>query len=248
MAARWRGGVSRLALFLPNLEPPLLKLCHGEWIVIGARSMAVPTVQNVRNFIRDNPRGIIHVDELDKAQAGFRSEWSIAVFAEIFALLDRESPPSLRDGPWNEEELHRLKNDFWFLGSGTWQVIWNGRILKQIGFGEDHSTMDHELLTQKIRSANWIPEELLFRFSARHIFLDPASEKDFRRAARKLGLSKLARALSHSLDYRKAVEDGLEARWLEETHAQLLVQAWKKGRQDLMPLRGRSIPPADHTQ
>lgn len=231
-----------------HLNVPFLKLCHGEWIVIGARSMSLPTVQKVRNFVRDHPRGIIYIDELDKAQAGFRSEWGIAVFAEIFALLDRESPPSPRDSPWNEEELHRLKNDFWFVGSGTWQVIWNSRILKQIGFGRSHSALDHEQLTQKIRSAHWIPEELLFRFSARHIFLDPASEQDFRRAARRLGLSKLARALGHSLDYRKAAADGLEARWLEEIHAQLLVRAWKKGRRDLLPLRGGPIPPAADTQ
>lgn len=218
-----------------HLQVPILKVSHGEWIVTAARAYSLSTIQRVRNFIRQNECGIIHIDELDKAQAGFKTEWSIAAFGEIFSLLDRHSPTPPRDGPWTDTELFRLKTRHWFLGSGTWQNLWRDVASAKIGFGKVPLADEKTLLTDKIRRSGVIPEELLFRFSARYIFIEPATEDDYRRAAKNFGLSKLAKSLRIFLDYKKAANEGMGARWLEETHAELLVQAWKKGRRDLLP-------------
>lgn len=220
-----------------HLDAPCLRVSHGEWIVLGARSHVQATVQKIGKFILENERGIIHVDELDKARAGFRAEWSIAVFAEIFSLLDRMVPAGPWSGSWDETQIRRLRQDFWFVGSGTWQSVWERSA--SIGFAHQKPASDPGWLSKKIRSAGFIPTELLNRFSDAFVFLEPATEKDFRHAAEIFELTKLARALGEEIDFIQATEDGLGARWLEKIQADLLIKAWKRGRQDLLPIRIR---------
>ncbi len=220
-----------------NLSVPILKLSHGEWIVTAARTCTRSTIQRVRDFLGQNECGIIHIDELDKSRAGFRTEWSIAVFGEIFSLLDRHSPAPPRDGAWSETELSHLRNRFWFLGSGTWQDLWNDVSSAKIGFGKSNFSDDQTMLVEKVRRSCLIPEELLFRFSANYILLPPATEDDYRQAAKAFGLCKMAEVLGIQIDFRKATAEGSGARWLEETQAQFLVHAWKSGRRDILAPR-----------
>lgn len=221
-----------------HLNVPCLRVCHGEWIVMGARPHLHPTVQKIAKFIVENERGIIHVDELDKARSGFQADWTIAVFAEIFSLLDRMMPAGSREDSYTEILRHRLRCDFWFLGSGTWQAAWEKS--PPIGFVDPMSQWDSVVLSRAIRTAGFIPTELLNRFSDTFIFLKPATERDFQNAAEMFGLVRLARELGEKIDFAQAVEENLGARWLEKIHAELLMAAWRRGRRDLLPVR---MPP-----
>lgn len=218
-----------------HLTVPCLRVSHGEWIVMGARPHLHPTVQKITKFILENERGIIHIDELDKARAGFQSEWTISVFAEIFSLLDRMVPAGQRDDSLTEILRSRLKNRFWFIGSGTWQAVWEKS--PPIGFVDPKSQWDSVALSKAIRKAGLIPTELLNRFSDTFIFLKPATKADFQHAAEVFGLVHLAWELGERIDFAQAVEENLGARWLEKIQAQLLMEAWSQGRRDLLPAR-----------
>ncbi len=135
-----------------HLKVPCLRVSHGEWIVMGARPHLQPTVQKITNFIVENERGIIHVDELDKARAGFQAEWTISVFAEIFSLLDRIIPAEPREKPNTEILRQRLRSDFLFVGSGTWQAAWEES--PPIGFADPESHWDSTALSKAIRKAD----------------------------------------------------------------------------------------------
>ncbi len=91
-----------------HLEVPLIKLTFGEWLVAGARSCSIATVELVRQFIDGHERGIIQIDELDKARAGFQREWSIAAYAELFSLLDRSTAEGNLGARW--EPIHAWRS------------------------------------------------------------------------------------------------------------------------------------------
>lgn len=228
-----------------ELDVPVLRLTHGEWIVRGARTTSPHTLTVVRKFIESVDRGIIHIDELDKARAGFRTEWTIAVFAEIFDLLDRRLPTVSRDSKGIDPAEAYLRRNIWFVGSGTWQDLWNRG--PSVGFHADARATSS--VEDEMKKSPLIPPELLRRFCGTPIVLTPPTVGDFQRSAKAMGLSKLSAKLRHPIDFESAVRSGLGARWLEEVYADLLTKAWETGRRDLLPER-TSAPddaPADGT-
>lgn len=220
-----------------ELEVPLLKLTFGEWLVAGSKGCSTTTIELVRQFISTHERGIIQIDELDKARAGFAKEWSIAAYAELFSLLDRSTADGNLGSKWDAIQARRLREDFWFIGCGTWQDVWSGQDRTRLGFDQSTNKLLESDLLAKIEHQCLIPEELLRRFCRRLIVLLHATEDDFRSASEQFGLSKLAGALGVSLDFEGAARSRAGARWLEETLASLLVIAWEKGRRDLLPAK-----------
>ncbi|MFZ4774039.1 MAG: ATP-binding protein [Terrimicrobiaceae bacterium] len=228
-----------------QLALPVLRITHGEWIVAGSRSSSAHTTEKVRKFIQQNERGIVHMDELDKARAGFQSEWTISVFAEIFCLIDRVEPAGGRQQDWSPELLKRLSKDIWFIGTGTWQDLWTKQSAPSIGFGGATARIDPADFTADIHRTRLIPDELLRRFCSDIICLNSATPDEYRQAARHFGLVKIARKLNIKLDYENGASGNLGARWLEETYASLLVTAWKRGRRDILPERVQEVEIAD---
>ena len=55
------------------------------------------TIQRINAFVEEYPRGLIHIDELDKFKAAHVGEWSTSVFVELFLLLDRSLQQPGRD-------------------------------------------------------------------------------------------------------------------------------------------------------
>jgi len=220
------------------LKVPLLRLSYGEWMVTGSRC-ALTTIARIHEFVTSNPMGIIHIDEVDKARVAFTTEWSIYAYAEMFFLLDRNISQPAKNEQWTPELNAKLRHNFWIIGSGTWQVLWDTIAKPSIGFGDttDNDAGVYDAIKELVRKKEIIPKEFLKRFCNELILIPPATITDYELAADVFGIEKLAKELEVPLDYQGAVQSQGGARWLEETYASLLMQAYRMGRADLLQLR-----------
>ena len=217
-----------------NLGLPLLRLTYNEWIVSGARDLS-HTLTRLREFVDKNDRGVIHIDELDKFKTVHRTDWSTAVFGELFHLLDRSLQQPTRAGAWTLELQAKLSTSFLIVGSGTWQAIWAEHTKPALGFRTSASAPT-QIIQREIERCGAIPDELRLRFNSELIVLPYASADDYRSGAREFGLDQMAALLNVELEYTEAVQSGLGARWLEEIFAKLLRTARSQGK-TLFPLR-----------
>lgn len=219
-----------------ELGIPYLRLTASNWIVSGVGRDQVPTLLRIHQFISENDQGILHFDELDKFRAG-SSDWSHYVLGEVFDLLDRAPSQPVKKTAWTPNILRKLERDFWMVGSGTWQQAWQDTSKSKVGFG---NSADANSIVADVRriveTTDVIPQELLRRFGLLTV-LPPATATDFRNAAATFGLEKLATELKMSLDFNAAAKSGLGARWLEQTMAELLLQARREDRTDLIRFR-----------
>ncbi len=210
-----------------TLGVPLLRVTYGEWIVLAARENP-HTLERVHAFVEENPRGIIHVDELDKFRSLSTSDWSVAVMVELFLLLDRTLQQPMRDLKWTSSLQDRLSNSMLMIGTGTWQSAWSDLDKPPIGFQTEQAS-NCRAIQQEIIKRCVIPTELLRRFRSQLIVLPPPDESDYRQASELFGLNELAGRLGVQLDFSSAKELSLGARWLEEQLADLLRLAHVKG-------------------
>ncbi|MDI1248816.1 MAG: AAA family ATPase [Lacunisphaera sp.] len=203
-------GVGKTALVRQlgaSLDVPVLKLTYGDWIVGGAK-IDPTTLRRVQMAIERHPRLIIHLDELDKFH--FSSDaWTRGVMAEIYCLLDRElSGGGSLSSPWKPEHAEKLSRNVFLVGSGTWQDLWTKRKAPSIGFCPGGASADRDM-SPRIRHAGVIPDELINRFNADWIMLEPYTVEDFRNIA---GQLKLGPAV---LDPVAAAASGLNFRAVE---------------------------------
>jgi len=197
-------------------------------------------MQRLHAFITENSQGLIHVDEIDKFRGSNTGEWSTSIFTELFLLLDRSVEQPSQNFQWLGHLRKKLSTSFLILGSGTWQSIWDQRGSTKIGFQTgQHSSQSTPY--EEIQKSNVIPKELLRRFNSELIVMPAPSEEDYRNAAQLYGLPKLAEQVGVALDYVRAAESGLGARWLEETLAHILRAAKRTGK-PLFPRRGPTAP------
>jgi hypothetical protein len=203
-------GVGKTALVRQlgaSLDVPVLKLTYGDWIVSGAR-IDPNTLRRVQMALDRHPRLIIHLDELDKFH--FSSDaWTRCVMAEIYCLLDRElGSGGTLSSPWKPEHAEKLRRNVFLVGSGTWQDLWAKQKALSIGFCPGNPSPDSDM-NPRVRHAGVIPDELLNRFNADWIMLDPYTVDDFRNIA---GQLKLGPAV---LDPLAAAASGLNFRAVE---------------------------------
>ena len=215
---------------------PCMRVSPSNWVVSGVGKDLVPTLIRVHKFVSENNEGIIHFDELDKFRAG-SSDWSQYVLGEVFDLLDRAPSQPVKKLVWNSELIKKLGR-FWYVGSGTWESAWRDTSKSKMGFGNstDSSSIVSDV-RRIVEATDAIPRELLRRFNGRLIVLSPATATDLRNAAENYGLARLASELKVKLDFDAAARSGLGARWLEETIADLLLQARREDRTDLFRFR-----------
>ena len=80
------------------LQVPILFLNVANWTPVGGKGE--PTWIVIKEFIDENPKGIIVLDEIDKIGSE-NSEWIGHVRLEIFDLLDARIPSSINvDDEW----------------------------------------------------------------------------------------------------------------------------------------------------
>jgi len=229
-----------------RLKMPLLRVSYGEWMVTGGRGH--PTLTVVRDFVNASPKGIIHIDEVDKARTGFQTDWSIYTYTEMFFLLDRNIAPAAHKEKDAAALNRKLKEDYWVIGSGTWQALWDTMGKRTIGFGPAEESHEDRCtgITKLIQRKEIIPKELLKRFCSELVIIPPPCETDFELAADIFGIEKLAKKLGIELDYLQAVHSESGARWLEETYGSLLMLAYRMGRSDLLQLRPEEPSSPEH--
>jgi hypothetical protein len=213
-----------------------LRLTPSNWVVNGVKDIT-PTLLRVHRFISDHDQGIIiHLDELDKWRVG-TSDWAFFAQHELFDLLDRCPSQPAKNVEWKPDILRRLREDVLIIGTGTWQHLWTEALRAKVGFGvQDDATAVVANVRRLIEVSNGVPAEIRQRFNQELLILPPPTEEDFREAAAKMGITRLADQIQMPIDFALAARSGLGCRWLEEKMGQLLLQA-QQVRPDLLPPR-----------
>jgi ATPase family protein associated with various cellular activities (AAA) len=148
---------------------PMKDFNIGTWIVTGAKAEP-PTLNEIGDFIRDNTRGVLFFDELDKLCGA--TDWTRCIQQEIYALLDgrTDSFPY-----WDEKMAKKLARDFFIVGAGTGQRHYARRDLA-LGFG---ATDTDDRWAIELNKQDQLPGELLMRFNAEVLFLHPPTKTEF---------------------------------------------------------------------
>jgi len=197
---------------------PMIDINIGSWIVTGAK--AEPAfIETLGKFVDENESGVVFIDEVDKLHG--TSDWNKSIQQEAYALLDRRMETF---SGWHDDRLTRFKQSYLIVGAGTWQHLQPART-KCIGFGGENKgtpTMKVDLDTQTS-----IPDELLFRFNADLIFIDPLSVAELREKIQQiyaeLALDEPAARILDSLAQR-AFASGKQHRWLEALVSRLAIR------------------------
>ena len=222
---------------------PFFAVDASTWIPLGASSRgATFTWVEIGRWLRENPQGIIFLDELDKIGSSPEG-WLNYVRVEIFSLLDRRLPAGLSLYETEDEEesqrhaieldvvAQRLTQGVFFIGAGAFQNIWEARGKAVVGFHLAENT-DAGLTHRQMAQA--IPTEMANRFTGPILALRQLSKEDYglmlRRCVRSLpkGLAGKVEGIGRkSLD--DAVDNRLGVRWLEEILLRALIHREEVG-------------------
>lgn len=207
----------------------------SNWLVNGAFQKP-HTEQMLAEFVARHEQGIIFIDEVDKIHDS--QDWTRHVQQEVFAVLDGR----MNSFPhWNERLRRKLVSRFLIVGAGTWQQ-WQPDRHRQIGFrpesqwnlrevtpssSDSLSSATDEPPLMDLNSQKEIPEELLFRFNARVVRIEPMDFSELRdqvvRIHEDLRLSLPDEAHLAAM-VREAMESGRQHRWLEALLSRLLIE------------------------
>ena len=226
-----------------NLDIPLKRINVSTWAVQGSR-YGKATFGDLYEFVKNNRRGIIFVDEIDKIPSS-GSEWLNSLRLELHELLDYKIPqcieisaaypqpgddnefPVEHDGleykKYSATEMReyyegRLKHDFLIVGAGAWHEATHTGL--PIGFNhEDSVSRVHNLSYGELESM--ISPEILRRFNSSHIVMPPMGADDYEdlilRVARSLPSSMQESFKDRALaTVSVAVERALEFRLIED--------------------------------
>lgn len=201
--------------FAAREKMPMKDFNVGTWIITGAKAEP-PTLDEIGDFIRNNARGVLFFDELDKLCA--TTDWTRCIQQEIYALLDgrTDSFPF-----WDEEMAKKLERDFFIVGAGTGQRRYAGRDLA-LGFG---ATDTDDRWAIELNKQDQLPEELLMRFNAEVLFLHPPTKTEFGERIIKIHDElALARPTDEQLERlsERALISCRHNRWLEAYASRLL--------------------------
>jgi hypothetical protein len=209
---------------------PLFCINVQNWIVRGSKNDAQVTIEQIREFVSHNERGVIFIDEVNKLQNSHIGScaWSADVFSELLAFLDRDQR---LEAMGLSGLTQKIKQQFLIVGAAAFQEQWqqSGATTPSIGFTEDARCLEdrEDSYEQAIRSQDTIPEELLFRFNDRLILIAPPTQEEFGkrivslRAA--LSLSSLPEQEVQDLA-KTAVKSQKCMRWIEGYLSECLTQ------------------------
>ena len=181
-------GKTHLARFLSDSqETPLLTLTTSTWIIrCGHTGGGNRTWPDIIKFIKENERGIIFLDEIDKTDD--RSPYTIAVKIETFLLLDGEIPTGSNHVTKNKEGFEvdheltseesyaiskKLKENFLIIAAGAFQDTMESLKKSKVGFQESDA---NEPVPNHDELAKVLPRELVNRFARIHCLPYPGKE------------------------------------------------------------------------
>ena len=186
-------GKTALALrFAAELQVPLMALDCGSWLVAGAAAKPA-TLGLVRDFVRSAPQseglsGIIFADELCKlVPAGgelSRNGWSLSVCAEAIAFLSADARLSAHG--FTPGDIFRLRNHFMIIGGGAFQIA-----LREVEAATQKGKLGFSTTSKKTPThcravAEYLPEEILSRFSSDIIVLETPNRGDYEEAIQRI--------------------------------------------------------------
>jgi hypothetical protein len=172
-----------------TLGVALYSIDASNWVTIGAPAARVGggTWQHICEFIVNNDRGIIFIDELDKVgpSHGTDSERLQCLRVELFGLLDRRIPDiKLHTHRFREETKaamgivsQRFQRNFMIIGGGAFKEVWQEWSKSAAGHFRGEKT--HELKHRDLQSI--LPPELVNRFAAPLVVIHPLKESDYRK-------------------------------------------------------------------
>ena len=157
----------------------------SEWTLLGNSNRgALSTWPAICQFLSRSARSdgcIIFTDELDKIRTG--GEYSRFLLTELYTLLDFRVPRNLRDEDGDpirnttiEGAEKVLREKTLIIGAGAFQEIWTAAA-PQIGFGANAVQLPKSPDLNML--AEYVPRELISRFSSRLVVLQPLVEKDY---------------------------------------------------------------------
>lgn len=219
------------------LDVPLYEISVGSWILIGTSGRGgPPTWPCIFQFLTQESRGVIFVDEVDKVYGA--SEWTNYLRTELYNLLDRKLPNDLilaedlgsdiriADPKIRQLAEERLRGGMFLVAAGAFQQFWEQRQSPAIGFRAESAPQQDWRPDLGSLSA-YLPRELANRFRGRTVFLGPMRFGDYlsmlHHVARKLPCDLVDQFLE--LGYEsifQAIDSRLGARWIEELLAQTL--------------------------
>ncbi len=219
------------------LRVPLYEISVASWILIGTSGRGgLPTWPSIFQFLTQESRGVIFVDEVDKLYGA--SEWTNYLRTELYNLLDRKLPNDLilaedlgsdiriADGKMRRLAEERLREGMFLLAAGAFQQYWEQRQSRAIGFRADTAPPQNWRPTLGSLSA-FLPRELANRFRGRTVFLGPMRFGDYltmlHHVAQQLPSDLADQFLE--LGYEsifEAIDSRLGARWIEELLANAL--------------------------
>lgn len=203
------------------MNVPVIRMTVSNWIIQAGRQ-APCALEILQRSLERHDRMILFIDELDKLTRSQTCEYSRHQQVEIFAALDRSlSYPGAPGNPWTSTHDEKLRRNVMIVGGGTWHDLWITRPRPPMGFNSQADIGDD--IAGRIRQARIIPEELLYRFSSRWLFLRPYTPEDFRTIAQRLGLAEEdfdpVAAAASGANFR-AIENALTTRALKQYFAQ----------------------------
>ncbi len=200
--------------FAANNKLALRDFNVGTWIITGSRTDPQSLVE-IADFVRRNERGVLFIDEVDKLSG--TSDWVRSLQQEIFALLDGRTDSFVE---WDAEIRAKFERNFFLVGAGTWQNLY-ARSQRAAGF----MTPSEADWSIDLTAQSAIPEELLMRFNADVLYLEPLGIEEFsQRIANivdEVGLPALAPQRQQLLA-EQAHASGRHNRWLEAYASRLL--------------------------
>ena len=149
---------------------PLFDCNFGTWNVTGSHNQNT-TLKQIAEFMRQHERGLVFIDEVDKVNG--TSDWARSVSQEIYALLDGRMESF---DTWTHEEMDKFRKHFFLVGAGTWQSL-HTENQKTVGFHHEEGEVSGKIDLNRQTS---IESELLYRFNADIVHLDPPGAEEFR--------------------------------------------------------------------
>jgi SpoVK/Ycf46/Vps4 family AAA+-type ATPase len=200
---------------------PVLRMTVSDWIVQAARQTPC-ALAVLQAKLKEHRKFILFIDELDKLSKSHEGgDYTLFQQVEIYGVLDRAvSYAGSPGGSWGSEQDRQLRENVMIVGGGTWHDLWAAGPPRSMGFASGGTTADD--ITNQIRQARIIPEELLNRFSDRWLLLRPYTVEDFQAIAERIGLTPEefdpVAAVASGGNFR-AVQNALTARALKQYFA-----------------------------
>jgi hypothetical protein len=188
----------------------------GTFIPDGAKAepWTLRAIQRwARSEVAETPAGVLFIDEADKLWG--EHDWSRSIVQNVFALLDNRLGSLAY---WSEEDSRLLEQKILIIGAGTWQKVQKESLSDPGNVSRRGARMD------RIEAASAIPEELLFRFSADVIFLDPMIETEIQERIAQIhrDLNEPVKASKLGELAHRCASSNRQMRWLEAYVSRLL--------------------------